>query len=538
MCSNDEFSYSSDLTLSPHSAPSGIVLPPMNILWPIVKEALANFRRVAIEDDRRTYTFGDVLGGAMFMAEQIDAATAAPHVGIMLPTSGAFPVALLGVWLSGGGRTAVPLNYLLNRDELTYLITDSGIDTIITAQPMIDFLGGLEVIPPGVRVLMMEQVDFTGWPPLRWPPTPDTDDLAVLLYTSGTSARPKGVMLTHGNLLANVQASIRHARVTRATSFLGVLPQFHSFGLTALTLIPLLAGSKVVYTARFVPKRIIELLRKHRPEITMFVPSMYGALLLVKDAKPEDFSSIRFAVSGGEPLPNATFDEYQKRFDMHVLEGYGLTETAPVLNWSTPWSWRPHSVGKALPNVSIVIADEENRILPPGQDGEILAAGPNVMAGYYHLPEETQRVFVELEIANPQAGHNGIGEPATIRRRYFRTGDIGHLDSEGFLFITGRIKEMLKVAGEIVFPREIEEALTKHPSVRACAVIGKPDDLRGQVPAAFVEINEGQVFDENALRAWCREKLAGFKVPREIRPIDRLPTSPTGKVLKRQLKAE
>ena len=333
-------------------------------------------------------------------------------------------------------------------------------------------------------------------------------------------------MLSHGNLESNVKGAIEHARITRADTFVGVLPQFHCFGLTGLTLLPLMVGAKVVYTSRFLPKRIVSLIRKHRPEIFMAVPSMYGALLSVKSATAADFSSIRFPISGGEPLPQATFDAYEQRFNLRLLEGYGLTETAPITNWATPWDFKAHSVGRALPGVQIIVVDENDRILGPDCDGEILMNGPNIMSGYFKLPEQTTNVFVEIDL--PDRG------PV----RFFRSGDIGHTDDEGFLFITGRKKEMLIIGGENVFPREIEEVLNRHLSVKDSAVIGKSDGLRGEVPIAFVELVEAEDFDEQSVRNWCRESLAQFKVPREVRVMDALPRNPTGKILRRALKVE
>jgi long-chain acyl-CoA synthetase len=337
-------------------------------------------------------------------------------------------------------------------------------------------------------------------------------------------------MLTHGNLHSNADAAIVHAGIKRADTFLGVLPQFHSFGLTALTLIPLRIGARVVYSARFIPKKIVELVRRYRPDIVMAVPSMYGALLSVKGATPDDFTSVRLAISGGEPLPEAVYTAFLEKLNLRILEGYGLTETAPVTNWSTPQRFVRRAVGTCLPNVDEKIVDEHNRPLPAGHEGEILITGPNIMKGYYKLPGQTRDVFIDLPLETPH------GRVET--RRYFRTGDIGKMDADGFLFITGRKKEMLIIGGENVFPREIEEVLNKHPSVRDSAVIGRTDGLRGEVPVAFVETQDGADFDEKALRSWCRESLAGYKVPREIHAVDTLPRSPTGKILRRELKAD
>jgi long-chain acyl-CoA synthetase len=299
---------------------------------------------------------------------------------------------------------------------------------------------------------------------------------------------------------------------------LGVLPQFHSFGLTVLSVLPLWCGMRVVWSARFVPGRIVKLIREHRPTVLVAIPSMYNALLSVKDAGPEDFRSLRLTVSGGEPLSDETAARFLERFGVRLNEGYGLTETAPVTNMCRPQEWRAHSVGPAVPGVRQRIVDPATGApVPTGQDGEVQIQGPNVMRGYYRLPEATAEAFT------PDG--------------FFRTGDMGRLDDDGHLYITGRIKEMLIIGGENVFPREIEEALNQHPSVQASAVIGKRDPMRGELPVAFVEVREGQTFDETALKQWCRQRLAGYKVPDEVRLVEALPRNPTGKIMRRDLKA-
>lgn len=494
----------------------------MSLLWPIIGQALRQPRATAVIDDQGTCTYGKLLGAAMFIADHLESTVAARNVGIMLPTSSAFPMTLLGTWLAG--KVAVPINYLLARDERDYVIADSGIDTIVTVGPMLDFLGGPEALPPGIKLLRLDEMAFKGFPPLRWPPFTQPSDLAVLIYTSGTSGKPKGVMLSHGNLKFDVEASIKHAQITSADSFLGVLPQFHSFGLTALTLIPLVIGSRVIYTARFVPRKIVDLIKKHQPDIMLAVPSMYGAMLSVKGVEPQHFASVRMAVSGGEPLPDATYESFKLRTGVRLLEGYGLTETSPVSTWCTHYNRRRGSVGTALPGVELRIVDEHDKPLPCNCDGEVLIGGRHVMLGYYHLDDKTAEVMVDLPCEDG-------GKP----KRFFRSGDIGRLDDDGFLFITGRKKEMLIIGGENVFPREIEEVLAKHPSIKDAAIIGKADGMRGEVPIAFVELAEGAELDANALRAWCRESLAGYKVPKEIHAVDELPRSPTGKVLRRKL---
>lgn len=469
------------------------------------------FRVVAV-DDQRSWRGGVMWLLSQHLARTIRQSTNAERIGLMLPTSGLFPAALIAAW--SAGKTAVPLNYLLSRDDLDYVSKDAGLDTIITVKPMLDFVGGL---PEGTKALKMEDVKL-GFPPLtkgrRW----KEDETAVILYTSGTSGRPKGVMLTAGNLAANVDQVREWASFTPRDTLFGVLPQFHSFGMTVLTLMPLTVGCGVVYSARFVPKRILELIRKHRPSAMIGIPSMYNALRMQKAIKEDDFSSMRYLVSGGEPLSDDVYEGFKAKTGREITEGYGLTETAPVTNWCLPSENKRGTVGRALPRVEERIVAEDGTVLGVGEEGEVRIKGPNVMAGYFNLPDETAAVFDE----------DG----------FFRTGDMGKIDTDGFLSITGRIKEMLIIGGENVFPREIEEILNRHESVKDSAVIGAPDPSRGEVALAFVELNDGCTFDDTALRSHCRESLAQFKVPREIRLLKELPRNATGKIVRRQLSVE
>lgn len=483
------------------------------MLWPILRTALRQPRHVAVIDDRRKWRYLDIVGGAFALAEKLLAVSSSQNVGILLPTSGAFPMALLATWMLG--RTAVPVNYLLSPQERQFIIDDSGIDTLITLGPMLDLLGER---PRGVKLLQLEQLNFNAVPPLRWPSLRGGDQTAVILYTSGTSGRPKGVMLTHANLRYDVDAAIGHVGLTAADSFLGVLPQFHSFGLTGLTLVPLVLGATVIYTARFVPHKIVSLIRVHRPHLVMFIPSMYAALLTAKNAKAEDFTSIRLAVSGGEPLPRDVAQKFESRFGVKLHEGYGLTETSPILAINAVNRFREGSVGTVLEGLEAIVVDERDRVLPADAEGELLFRGPAIMKGYYNQPQLTEQVLT------PEC--------------FFRTGDWGRIDRDGFVFITGRKKEMLIIGGENVFPREIEEVLNRHPSIGTSAVIGRQDPLRGEVPVAFVELAEGATFEEDAVRAFCREHLAGFKIPRDIYVICPLPRNPTGKILRRELVAK
>jgi len=484
----------------------------LSVHWPILRSLALSPRRIAVVDDRRSYRAIDILVGAMHVAAAIKAKCDTPTLGIMTPTSGAFPIIALAAWMLG--KTIVPLNYLLKQDELQYVVDNCETDMIVTVQPMLDAIG----YTPRVKTLLrLEDVGFTGVPDPIIPALAADDDLAVLLYTSGTSGRPKGVMLTHGNISANIEQILEAVAIRKTDVMLGVLPQFHSFGLTVLTLVPLTVGLKVVYTARFVPSKLVKLMREHGATVYVAIASMWSAMLTAKNADPEDFASLRLALSGGEPLPDATADRVKERFGVRINEGYGLTETAPVTNLCQPHHHKRHSVGPAMPRMVERIVDINTGIvLGPGEDGEIQMQGPNVMRGYYKLPEESAAAFT------PDG--------------FFKSGDIGRLDDDGFLYITGRLKEMLIIGGENVFPREIEEVLNAHESVAASGVIGISDPIRGELPMAFIELREGHTFDQGAISTWCRERLAGYKVPKEIRVLESLPKNATGKVVRRELK--
>ncbi|MEM7754818.1 MAG: AMP-binding protein [Planctomycetota bacterium] len=488
----------------------------MSVHWPIYRRLLAKPTREVIVDDQRSYKAIEILIASLHMADIIEDTCKSDTVALMLPTSGAFPIAALGAWAAG--KTIVPLNYLLKRDELQYVIDDCGADTLITAGPLVDFLGYEPQIKNTVK---METLNFKRVPSPRIPKTASNDQLSTLLYTSGTSGKPKGVMLTHGNLKANLRQIEDRIHFGTCNTMLGVLPQFHTFGLTALTLVPLTFGPKVVYTARFNPNKLLTLIRKHRPDTFIGIPSMYNALLKLKSAGPDDFKSLVYTVSGGEPLPDAVANKFFDKYGTRISEGYGMTECAPVTNWCTPEQYAPHTVGKTLPGMQQrIICIENNTDVTKDGEGEIRVKGPNVMKGYYKRPEDTAAAFDD--------------------EGWLRTGDMGRFDEQGRLYITGRIKEMIIVGGENVFPREIEEVLNRHPAVQASGVTRLTDPTRGEVPVAFVELTDEMPEgverpSDRDLIAHCREHLAGYKVPKHLFFIEELPRNPTGKIMRKDL---
>jgi long-chain acyl-CoA synthetase len=454
--------------------------------------------KVISRDGDAEFTGEQLLDGCRRAAGRLATTTAGERVGLLLPSCAAYPAALVGaLW---GGKVAVPLNPMLKPGELAFLFEDAAIDTVVVAEATAPLVAGL-----GVRAVpVTDLLAFDGPAPVE-PRAADADAPAVMLYTSGTSGKPKGVPLTHTNLLSNARAVIDRAGLGPDEVFLGVLPMFHAFGLTGSMLMPLLLGAEVTYQGRFHPDRSAAAIAERKVSVFIAVPTVFGLLARVR-SHDEGLRGVRLPVSGGEALPAAYREAYRQRFGRDVLEGYGLTETSPVLAVNLPGENRPGTVGKPLPGVQVRLA---------GEDGEIQVRGPNVMKGYYNRPEENAQAFTA----------DG----------WFRTGDMGKLDADGYLSITGRIKELIIRGGEKVVPREVEEVLGQFPGVQEAAVIGEPDGDRGEAVVAFVVPGDEPPTAE-ALRDFCRARLAEFKVPRRITIARDLPRGPTGKLLKRALR--
>ncbi len=473
---------------------------------------------LAVADPTRRLTYNQLANTAAALRGVINTQTDCERVGIMLPASAGFCAVLFGsLWAN---RVAVPLNFLLAPDELAAVVADAGIDTIYSVHHFDKLLSALPARGVALEDLPLKRKVLAQML-RRNPPAPRVapSDTAVLLYTSGTSAEPKGVELTHSNLRRNCEACITAARIDPRHRLLNILPPFHVFGLTANVLVPAVLGASVYALPRFQPLAAIKAVRDERISVVMAIPSMYAAMLRTKDAPDDAFASIYLAISGGEPLPDAVARGFENRFGVKLVQGYGLTETSPVLSLCAPHAWRDGSVGRMIPGVDCRIVDERDRPVARGEQGEILVSGHCVMKGYYQRPDETAAVIDS--------------------KGWFRTGDIGRLDEDGFLYITGRKKEMIIVGGENVFPREIEDVLLEHPQVASAGVIGVDDAGRGEVPVAFVTLTghaDTTAVSEQDLRNFARRSLASYKVPRRVRIADELPTGPTGKVLRRRLR--
>jgi long-chain acyl-CoA synthetase len=286
--------------------------------------------------------------------------------------------------------------------------------------------------------------------------------------------------------------------------------------LLATLVAPVRLGSTMYYQARFSPVAVIKAIREHSISIIAAVPSMYGMLARMKDCGPEDVKSLYAAISGGEPLPPMIRQAFEAKFQIPIYEGYGLTETIGPIAFNAPGALKPGSVGRPIPGAQIRITDDDGKPLPQGQSGEVWLKGPMIMKGYHNNPDATAQ--------------------ALTSDGFFKTGDLGVIDPDGYLHITGRKKELIIVAGEKAVPREIEDLINQHPSVAEVAVVGKKDPSRGEVVVAFLIPKEGQTITGEQVREFCREKgLPQWKIPREVFIETDLPRSPTGKVLKRLL---
>jgi len=459
----------------------------------------------AIADDLTSLTNGE-------LAERVTVAAGAladrgvgarDVVAVQLSNRVELIVVLFAAWRIGA--TINPLNPVLTGAEATHQVLDARSVLLVTA----DGTGPVDSLP----TIAVDRLTSSTRPPL-------TDlaagELALLIYTSGTTGQPKGVMLTHANLDAMTASFIEWLDIAAADHSMLVLPLFHANGIVLGTLTPLRAGGQVSITGKFSPDRFFADVERLRPTYFSAVPAIYAMLSALPDDVHPDTSSLRFAVCGAAPMPAQLIGRVEERFGLTLVEGYGLSETtcASTIN-PLRGVRKPGTVGLPLPGQQVGVIGPDGDRLPAGEVGEVVIAGPTVMVGYLHKPQETARTIVD---------------------GWLRTGDVGRFDEDGYLVLVDRVKDMIIRGGENIYPKEIESVLYQHPDVLEAAVVGQPDGVLGEVPTAFVARRPGATVDEDALLEHCRGLLSRFKLPVRIAFVDELPKNPVGKIDKPSLR--
>jgi acyl-CoA synthetase (AMP-forming)/AMP-acid ligase II len=437
-------------------------------------------------------------------------------VGLMLPNSPALVASLFGIL--GMGAVVLPLNPALTPRELSWIVRDSGARALLTTVGLAPAVDGLRAQCPRLgQVVALDPGDLPRGPAAAPPARgrPDPDALALLIYTAGTTGRPKGVMLTHRNVLANTAQVAERTGLTRDDKVLHVMPLFHVNGLLNNTILPLRAGASIVLGPRFDRGEFWSVVAAFRPAYFTAVPTVFARLMDDWDGRA-DTSSLRFVRTGAAPMAVALQRQVEERLGVPVVVSYGLTEATCTCTMNPVGPERRlGSVGPALPGEAVRVLDEQGRPRGPGQPGEVAVSGPNLMAGYWNNPEATAEV---------------------LKDGWLLTGDLGYLDADGFLFLTDRKKDLIIRGGENIYPREVEEVLLTHPDVAEAAVVGVPDREWGEEVAAFLVPRAGREVEAADVRAFCLPHLARFKVPRHVRVVAALPLTGLGKVDKNRLK--
>jgi long-chain acyl-CoA synthetase len=439
------------------------------------------------------------------------------RVGIMLPNVPQFAVSYYGVLRAGA--TVLPMNVLLKRREIAFLLGDSDAKLVLAWHGFAEE-AELAAADAGAGIVLVAPGEFerslSGVEPLADVAPSDRDDTAVILYTSGTTGTPKGAELTHANLGRNAEVALQLFGLHARSVILGSLPLFHSFGQTCALNAAMLAGASVTLLPRFDAGRALEIIERDRVTVFMGVPTMYGALLNHPERDRYDVSSLQLCVSGGASLPVELLHGFEQAFGCTILEGYGLSETSPIASFNHPDRDRkPGSIGTPIDGVEMKLVDPTGDEVPPGEVGEIVIRGHNVMKGYWRKPDATS------EAISPDG--------------WFRSGDLAVMDEDGYFFIVDRKKDMIIRGGYNVYPREIEEVLYSHPAVREAAVVGVPHAELGEEVAAAVALKPDIRATEEELREYVKEQVAAYKYPRLVWFVDELPKTATGKILKREL---
>ncbi|MGG1676639.1 fatty acid--CoA ligase family protein [Neobacillus sp. NRS-1170] len=461
------------------------------------------------------------------------------HIALLLGNSPHFVISLYGALRLGA--TVIPVNPIYTAEEIGYILNNGDVKAVValdlaiplaekvhTLMPKVEHYVFCETKPNGMvqselenlsvfsklksftDVVALGDFSFKG-------PELDEDDTAIILYTSGTTGKPKGAMLTHKNLYSNAKDVGEYLKMNNDDRIITTLPMFHVFCLTVALNAPLLSGATLLIAPRFSPKEVFGLAKEYEATVLAGVPTMYNFLYQFPEGNPEDLKTLRLCISGGASLPDALLKNFEQKFNVLVSEGYGLSEASPVTCFNPlDRPRKPSSIGTTIVNVENKVVNELGEEVPFGEAGELIVRGPNVMKGYYKMPEETA---------------------ATIKDGWLYTGDIARRDEDGYFYIVDRKKDLIIVGGYNVYPREVEEVIYNHKDVVEVAVLGVPDPNQGETLKAFVVSKNPELTAERLLE-YCIEHLAKYKVPSLIEFLDELPKNTTGKILRRALKTQ
>jgi long-chain acyl-CoA synthetase len=504
----------------------------LNIAYFIDIAAQATPDKAAVIAEGQHLTYGELVASSRKVSNILldKGVSKGDKVALMVPNNAFFPMIYYGILRAGA--TVVPINTMLKAQEIQYHLEDSDAKVFFVWKAFfqdaaracsnagtchhlifVDEEPDSQPIAGGESFTGLLSSASTACEIRETMP----DDTAVILYTSGTTGHPKGAELTHFNMFFN--AFYTRDSILRATASdmaLAILPLFHSFGQTCVLNAVLMAGGAITMLARFDPLKALQTIQRDKVTIIAAVPTMYLFLVNTQISKPHDVSSLRVALSGGSSLPVETLQRFENEFGLPVLEGYGLSETSPVASFNLPHLPRkPGSIGVPIWGCEMRVIREDGTFAGPGTVGEIVIRGHNVMKGYYKKPVATQEAVVD---------------------GWLHTGDMAKTDAEGYFFIVDRKKDIIIRSGMNIYPREIEEILYGHPAVLEAAVVGVPDDVRGEEVKAYIALKEKTTVRPEELRSYCRERIAAYKCPKEYEILPSLPKGPTGKILKRELR--
>jgi long-chain acyl-CoA synthetase len=503
-----------------------------NRAQPLLDQAARRPDKPALVFGDRGWTFAQWRDEALCFASGLRAAGfgRGSTLGLMLSSRPEFLFVEYAAFLLGG--TVVPINVQYRTAEIEHVLLSCDVSVLVTEAPLVGRIGqGVAGRYPRLRhVFVFDGGEGRAAETLRssgdgvMAPVPvEGDDVALLLCTSATTGRAKGVMLTVANLEANYDPTPEWVGFGTDDVILGALPLYNTFALNHCINAPPVTGATLVLLPRFEERACLDAIARHRCTYLPAVPTMLQKMLNHPDAARADLSSFRRTLVGGAPVPAALLATAHARVGTHiaVLTGYGLTEATALVTLqhvtmnAAGELDHARTIGRGVPGVAVAILDDAGDVVPAGVVGEICVRGPNVMKGYYKLPAETA---------------------AALAGGWLHTGDLGHVDGEGYVYIVDRKKDLVIRGGQNVYPAEVEAVLYEHPAVAEVAVVGRPDDVLGEVPVAFVALKPSAVAKADELVALCRERLAPFKVPVSIEVLAELPKGPTGKILRRALK--